>query len=146
MNDDGVGVGHTSQSLTVHRATLYWNGKTYDLNDRIVNNPNIGVSEFLHVATGINAEGQITGKFGPFAIEEPLFPIGSRAFVLTPVEPCALLADLDGDNEVGLGDLGIVLANFGCTGGGCTGDVDGDGDTDLSDLGAVLGTFGETCP
>lgn len=53
--------------------------------------------------------------------------------------------DLDGDGVVGLGDLGIVLSNFGCNGGGCPGDLDGDGDTDLGDLGAMLAAFGMSC-
>ena len=41
-----------------------------------------------------------------------------------------------------LADLGILLADFGCTGGGCAGDLDGDGDTDLADLGILLADFG----
>jgi CxxC motif-containing protein (DUF1111 family) len=54
--------------------------------------------------------------------------------------------DLDGDNGVTLGDLGIVLAFFGCTGGNCQGDADNDGDTDLGDLGVVLANFNDVCP
>lgn len=54
--------------------------------------------------------------------------------------PCP--ADLTGDGLIDLGDLGILLANFG-TGDG--GDTDGDSDTDLADLGTVLAAFGTTC-
>jgi hypothetical protein len=62
--------------------------------------------------------------------------------------------DLDGDGDVDLSDLGILLANFGCCaaaggcdppGGGrapCPGDADADGDTELGDLGVVLANFG----
>lgn len=48
--------------------------------------------------------------------------------------------DLNGDGTVDLTDLGMLLADFGCTG-TCAGDVDGDGDTDLSDLGILLSNF-----
>jgi hypothetical protein len=52
-------------------------------------------------------------------------------------------SDLDGDGQVGLGDLGILLASFGINSGG---DVDGDNDTDLGDLGVLLAVFGDPCP
>ena len=55
--------------------------------------------------------------------------------------------DLNGDGVVDLADLGILLADFGCTAPGpCPGDVDGDGDTDLADLGILLSEFGNICP
>jgi len=50
--------------------------------------------------------------------------------------------DVDGDGDTDLDDLVILLADFGCTGGGCAGDVDGDGDTDLDDLVTLLADFG----
>ena len=58
------------------------------------------------------------------------------------LEPPGAPSDLDGDGDVDLSDLALVLADYGCTGGGCTGDVDGDGDTDLSDLAALLANYG----
>ena len=60
--------------------------------------------------------------------------------------PCE--GDLDGDNDVDLSDLGIVLADWNCAAGpgACAGDLDGDGDTDLSDLGVVLAAYGLPCP
>lgn len=56
-------------------------------------------------------------------------------------------ADLDGDGIVGLADLAVVLANFGCAPNpaACAGDIDGDGDVELSDLAAELAVFGTTC-
>ncbi len=51
-------------------------------------------------------------------------------------------ADLDGDGRVGQSDLGILLADWGCSGGDCPGDCDGDGDTDESDLGLLLAEWG----
>jgi hypothetical protein len=55
---------------------------------------------------------------------------------------CSIPADLDGDFDVDLGDLTIVLGSFGLGGGG---DIDGDGDTDLGDLTLLLGSFGMRC-
>jgi hypothetical protein len=54
-------------------------------------------------------------------------------------EPCA--GDLDGDNDTDQSDLGILLADWGCTS-SCTGDLDGDDDTDQSDLGILLADWG----
>ena len=59
-------------------------------------------------------------------------------------DECECFGDLDGDNDTDQGDLGILLADWGCTGGDCPGDLDGDGDTDQSDLGMLLGDWGCT--
>jgi hypothetical protein len=52
--------------------------------------------------------------------------------------------DLNGDGRTDLTDLGILLADFGCTTppGPCVGDLNGDGNTDLADLGILLADFG----
>jgi hypothetical protein len=70
----------------------------------------------------------------------PVVDMGAYEFQLS----CR--ADLDGSGTVDLGDLGILLADFGCTGSSCPGDIDCDGDTDLGDLGILLAEFGNTCP
>lgn len=56
-------------------------------------------------------------------------------------------SDLDGDRSVGLGDLTILLSNFGTAEGEgeADGDSDGDGDVDLADLSTMLSRFGTTC-
>jgi hypothetical protein len=56
--------------------------------------------------------------------------------------------DLDGDGDVDLTDLSILLGNYGMTSGAEyeDGDLDGDGDVDLSDLSALLSVYGATCP
>jgi hypothetical protein len=56
--------------------------------------------------------------------------------------------DLDGDGDVDLTDLSILLGNYGMTSGGEyeDGDLDGDGDVDLADLSQLLAHYGETCP
>jgi len=57
----------------------------------------------------------------------------------------AIPGDLNGDGCVDHADLGILLADWGCSGGDCPGDADGDGDTDHGDLGLLLGHWGEGC-
>ena len=60
---------------------------------------------------------------------------GTRAFILEPQDPCCP-ADLDGNNDVGISDLLILLADWGpcpdC--GDCGVDLDGDGSVGVSDL------------
>ena len=54
--------------------------------------------------------------------------------------------DADGDGEVTLQDLNIVLFNFGASvAPGTNGDVDGDGEVTLNDLNIVLFFFGTVC-
>ena len=65
-----------------------------------------------------------------------------RIYVYEAVIP----GDLNGDGCVDQADLGILLADWGCTGGDCPGDCDGDGDTDQADLGVLLAHWGEGCP
>lgn len=58
--------------------------------------------------------------------------------------------DLDGDGEVGLADLSVVLSAFGT----CVGDsgfdpladLDGNGCVELNDLSQLLAVFGSNCP
>ncbi len=57
--------------------------------------------------------------------------------------PCP--EDLSGDGTINSTDLNILLADFGCAGGGCGGDIDGDGDTDSADLNLLLAAFGQAC-
>lgn len=55
--------------------------------------------------------------------------------------------DLDGDGDVDLSDLAVLLANYGQTSGMNygDGDLDGDGDVDLADLSALLSVYGANC-
>jgi hypothetical protein len=54
--------------------------------------------------------------------------------------------DLNADGCVDQADLGVLLADWGCTGGDCPGDCDNDGDADHADLGLLLAHWGEGCP
>ncbi|MCA9292884.1 MAG: right-handed parallel beta-helix repeat-containing protein [Phycisphaerales bacterium] len=54
--------------------------------------------------------------------------------------------DADGDNDIDLDDLQVVLFNFGgSVAPFADGDADGDGDVDLDDLQVVLFSFGTSC-
>ena len=56
--------------------------------------------------------------------------------------------DLDGDEQVGLPDLAIILANYGTTSAATyfDGDLDEDSDVDISDLASLLAIYGTPCP
>jgi len=55
--------------------------------------------------------------------------------------------DLNGDGNIDLQDLSVLLNNFGSTNATpADGDIDGDGDVDLTDLSSLLNAFGTTCP
>jgi photosystem II stability/assembly factor-like uncharacterized protein len=62
---------------------------------------------------------------------------GRGAWVILGLIP----GDLNADGRIELTDLGLVLADYGCSA-SCGADVDGDGDVDLSDLGLVLSNYG----
>jgi hypothetical protein len=62
------------------------------------------------------------------------------------MDACECPGDLNKDWIVDHSDLGLLLADWRCTGGDCPGDADADGDTDHSDLGLLLANWGEVCP
>src|SRR5690606_38377543 len=68
-----------------------------------------------------------------------------RTFECSSVSTCS--ADVTGDGQVNVTDLGVVLANFDQMGGATfeDGDVNGDGNVDASDLGQLLAEFGAGC-
>jgi hypothetical protein len=62
-----------------------------------------------------------------------------------PAEPCANLAgDLNGDQLVGVGDVLLILGDFGCAA-SCNYDIDGDGAVTVTDVLTLLGGFGTAC-
>jgi hypothetical protein len=79
-------------------------------------------------------------------IDELYVEVGPVRFGCVPAG-CSLEADLSGDGTTNITDLGILLADFGCTPAPpCAGDVSGDGATNITDLGILLAEFGQTCP
>lgn len=69
---------------------------------------------------------------------------GDNLSVLINLTSCTP-GDLDGDGDTDVGDLGLLLGDFGNPGPNAPGDADGDGDTDIADLGYVLADFGAVC-
>ena len=106
---------------------IWQDGVMTDLNELIPVDPGLHLS----VGSAINNAGQITGRASG--------PGGIVAFVLTPIEPT--LGDLDGDCQVGVTDLLILLTSWGpCK--GCPADLNDDGTVGVADLLILLGNWG----
>jgi 6-phosphogluconolactonase (cycloisomerase 2 family) len=76
---------------------------------------------------------------GSFAQVGPVYDVGGVRPEAIATWTAGPAGDLDGDGDVDLSDLGILLASYGIDDGG---DLDGDGDTDLADLGILLANYG----
>jgi hypothetical protein len=72
----------------------------------------------------------------------PIVDMGAYEFGDAGPQPC--FGDLDDDRDVDLGDLALLLANYGDSQ-TCEGDLNCDGNVDLTDLAALLGVYGTTC-
>lgn len=59
---------------------------------------------------------------------------------------CLCPADLNGDGNVSIDDLLLLLANYGCLGVECTADLDNDGSVNSGDLLIFLAAYGVPCP
>ncbi|MFN0135658.1 MAG: M1 family aminopeptidase [Phycisphaerae bacterium] len=72
-------------------------------------------------------------------------PLGNAVVRFTVSPPCPF--DLNGDGQIGLTDLSVVLSNFGIASGATAsqGDFNGDGAVDLTDLSSLLAVFGANC-
>jgi DNA-binding beta-propeller fold protein YncE len=93
----------------------------------------------LYVATryDVRAYHAQTGELLRTFWHPDLNEILAIAFAPGDVTP----GDLDGDGDVDLNDLALLLSDFGCTS-DCAGDIDNDGDTDLSDFAILLSNYG----
>ena len=63
----------------------------------------------------------------------------------TPPEPADCPTDLDGDGIVAVGDVLLLLGQFGCLS-DCTSDITGDDAVTTADMLAILAEFGNICP
>jgi hypothetical protein len=101
---------------------------------------NDGVWNIAAHGSGFMANTDLDGEW---------YPGSMSAVTCTIVEGTSasdLLGDLDGDCDVDLADLAILLANYGTSGADPEdGDIDDDGDVDLADLAALLAHYGEVC-
>ena len=104
----------------------------------------VSVNDSIQSSGGIALDGEIENPIDPQSLPSGEGLAGGDA-VFTFFVYCP--GDLDGDGEVGLADLAILLSHYGTTGGMRyeDGDLDHDGDVDLSDLGALLAVYGEAC-
>jgi hypothetical protein len=94
-------------------------------------NDNVDISGYIDYAFAVRMTRSIVG----FLVDN------------AGVQVLECYGDLDGDNDIDLSDLAILLSNYGMTGGAeyADGDLDGDGDVDLTDLAELLAVYGTTC-
>lgn len=100
-------------------------------------NRTVSVSTRITVATPLDPNNPALGDVMVDALL-----VGS---VFVPLPPCP--ADLDGDHTIALGDLAMLLANYGLLNATpAQGDLDGDQTVSLSDLAMMLAQYGTPCP
>jgi Dockerin type I domain len=132
----------TDWASTVGGGTIRWATDSFDQNS---------AANALRWGTLYNFRFDATAPpaIGDATIE--LFKPGTPTSVTIAGVPlpagAACPGDVNGDNAVDLGDLSILLANYGASGATREmGDLSGDGNVDLTDLSALLTVFGATCP
>ena len=86
------------------------------------------------------------GDYSETAVLDEEYPgyniVGNLGSATVEISSAECVGDLDGDGDTDQADLGVLLADWGCTGGDCVGDLDGDGATGQGDLGILLADWG----
>jgi hypothetical protein len=86
------------------------------------------------------------GEYSVTAVYDDEIPglniVGDLGSATVQIGSAECVGDLDGDGDTDQGDLGVLLADWGCTGGDCVGDLDGNGATGQGDLGILLADWG----
>ena len=134
----------------------YHSGEAYDSTDWTIDEVPTGItwrspethaqnpdSNALRWGTMYNfwftADGPPVHASARITLFKPGDPVGINTGVSGPSATCA--ADIDGNEEVGLPDLLLLLAMWGpCP--GCPADLDGDGSVSFQDLLALLAAWG----
>src|SRR5262249_9420946 len=127
--------------LTEPRAFI-WDAQ-HGLRDLNVVLPEMGLNLgnwLLNEARGISANGRVIVGTGTN-------PSGNTEAWRVDLGPLPCPGDVNGDHQVDLSDLTVLLSHFGTTSGAtlADGDLDNDGDVDLADLASLLSHFGTIC-
>jgi aminopeptidase N len=96
-------------------------------------------------AAGQELDGEITSAPNGLPSGDGI-PGGDAVWTFHVRPPCP--TDLNGDSNIDLADLAVLLSNFGTTSGASPdqGDLNSDEAVDLADLAIFLATFGTACP
>jgi hypothetical protein len=122
--------------------TITLNGQDFILEDANTSGFALGVLdadltlEFL-VSDGLPVDLDVS--FSDDASCEASFP----ELFIAPFA-CHCINDANADGIINVGDILMVLAEFGCIS-GCTADVTNDGNVNVSDLLSILSEFGQAC-
>ena len=146
----------TSRGYTVYR-TPGWNssGTHYTYTNAVILNNQVFVPRFG--GSSASQDNQAKAVFEQACPGKTVIQVNCASIIQaagamhcivmhvpTPTPPCP--GDLDGDNDVDIADLAVLLAHYGETGASPNdGDLDHDGDVDVADLAALLAVYGVVC-
>jgi len=119
---------------------------TLDLSNSAYAGADVEVSTTGAPAGHPNLIGEFQVAMASKEYSSPLTVLTFGFYATDPVTTCP--GDLNGDGEIDLSDLSIVLSNYGTLSGAGPedGDLDGNGTVDLADLAIFLPLFGTSCP